>query len=399
MNFARKLAAVAALSLPLYGVVGVGVANADLIHVVDDDGFASATNCNAGTPAETTIQAGVDEAIAGDTVRVCPGLYEENVTIDKQLTVQGARAGVDARNRLGSLSESVVDPTDDSTGSTFEIAASGVTLDGFYLAGNVNGPAVQTAADESGYRILNNRFISNALGMDLAAGGTTPSTVIKNVFSANNENLGVVPASGNGIYSDRGLSNVLIDNNKFRSNLNAAILVAGQADRVTASVNNSLGDGVFFGAFAGSGYRVINNTVANSSGSGIFFANASGITVQKNKISDSAFSGIRMSGGVSTANVIGNTASGNGDQGISVSSMTPGGVNVRSNTTTANNGDGILFAAGTTGNVIRSNKSSSNGNFDCEDNSTGTGTAGTANSWLSNTGVTSDPARLCTPPV
>lgn len=373
----------------------MGTAHAATTLIVDDDGLAAPGNCNAMTPTTSTIQAAVTQATPGDTVRVCPGTYAETVTVDKALTLKGAKAGVAAQGRSGSISESVVDPSDAATVPTFNITASDVRLDGFYLTGNENSPAVQTAASGSGYRIANNRFIANAFGLYFNASGDNPSVVSKNTFIANNENLGVASSAGNGIYSDQGLSGAVIQSNKFRTNVNAAVIMAGPASGVTASSNNSLGDGVFFAAYAGSGYRVLNNIVRNTSGSGIYFTNASGITAQQNNVTLSAFSGLRFSSGVSGAAVLGNAANGNGDQGISVSSEVSGAVIVRNNSTNNNNGDGILFSADTKGNLVRYNHAANNGDFDCEDLSTGSGTAGTANLWSHDTGATSNPPGLC----
>jgi nitrous oxidase accessory protein NosD len=53
----------------------------------------------APNPTFNTIQAAVIAADPGDIVKVCPGTYTENVTVNKALILRGAKAGVDARTR------------------------------------------------------------------------------------------------------------------------------------------------------------------------------------------------------------------------------------------------------------------------------------------------------------
>src|SRR3989344_442784 len=62
-------------------------------HMVDDDGVIGLDNSCDGTGVDTfdTVQVAVDAANSGETVYVCPGIYDEQVVIaSKHLTLQGA---------------------------------------------------------------------------------------------------------------------------------------------------------------------------------------------------------------------------------------------------------------------------------------------------------------------
>ena len=78
----------------------------------------------------STIQAAVNAAVAGQTINVDAGTYNETVTINKSLTIRGAQAGVDARNTRGT--ESIVYATQ----TVFDVFANDVTIDGFTIQGN-----------------------------------------------------------------------------------------------------------------------------------------------------------------------------------------------------------------------------------------------------------------------
>lgn len=49
---------------------------------------------NGGSGKETTIRAALQKADAGDIIRIAPGIYDEQITIDKDVTVQGSGAKV-----------------------------------------------------------------------------------------------------------------------------------------------------------------------------------------------------------------------------------------------------------------------------------------------------------------
>lgn len=83
------------------------------------------------------------------------------------------------------------------------------------------------------------------------------------------------------------------------------------------------------------------------------------------------------------------------DQGIGVYATT--GAKISGNDTDQNTTDGLFADTDTSGNKFDQNSAQGNTGLDCEDVSTGSGTAGTANSWTHDAGDTSSPAGICQP--
>ncbi|NJP99583.1 hypothetical protein [Streptomyces zingiberis] len=86
---------------------------------------ATITVCASGCDY-TTISAAITAASAGDTITVGPGTYNEQITIDKSLTVRGAQAGVDPSPTGRPGGESTISSTYAVT-----IAANNVVFTGF----------------------------------------------------------------------------------------------------------------------------------------------------------------------------------------------------------------------------------------------------------------------------
>jgi nitrous oxidase accessory protein NosD len=117
-----------------------------------------------------TIQEAIDAASDGDTVMVAAGLYEENVVIDKSLTLQGAQAGVDARTRSGS--ETIIEPDEEEAGISI------ITTDGRVVV--IDGLTVQNGA----HGIINSDYVEAGLGVEA-------DITVKNVCVLNPSEFGI----------------------------------------------------------------------------------------------------------------------------------------------------------------------------------------------------------------
>jgi parallel beta-helix repeat protein len=85
----------------------------------------------------STINAAINAASDGDTIVVAAGTYQENVVIDKSLTLQGTQAGVDARTRSGA--ETIIKPNDGVGISIRTTDGRVVTLDGLTVENTEHG--------------------------------------------------------------------------------------------------------------------------------------------------------------------------------------------------------------------------------------------------------------------
>jgi nitrous oxidase accessory protein NosD len=393
-------------------------ARAQTTVVVDDDGMATPTNCGASAVTHDKIQEGVDAAAAGDTVKVCPGLYTENVNVAKTLIIRGAKAGVDAKTRtINPANESVVHSANPDL-PIFMLQADGIVLNGFLVEGNTNNAGIQTSPTFSGYQLLNNVVRDNVFGIYLHGSGAATTVVRRNLLDNNNR---PGAASGNGIYSDQGALGISIVANRTEDQTNAGILFASAAtpqESILIQNNRSLNDNTFVALFNTQNATVVanrsNDTIdAGDFGSTIFVGGDSGaIVIQRNVLTNPGFAGIavrdtlEVNVGAANVSILGNRVTGAEGSGIDVTANDFAAVTVRNNTLTNNgvggfdgtggdHGDGIRLGPLTNGNQIRFNTATGNFEFDCHDESTGAGTSGTANTWAGNNGNTDQPNGIC----
>jgi parallel beta-helix repeat protein len=192
-------------------------------------------------PGET-IQAAIDAADIGDTVRVDPGTYTENLRL---------RSGV---NVVGSGYSSTILR---GLGNTNVVTATGVTnsrFEGFKITRNGNNDNAGVIIN-GGSLLLNNNWITgNRNGVRINGG----SPIIRNnVIDQNGsaadafQNYGIVSLS----------ATPLIANNLIVSNTGAGIYLAWAAS---------------------SGAQVINNTVAHNTDQGIWCYNGANVIIKNN---------------------------------------------------------------------------------------------------------------------
>ena len=208
----------------------------------------------------------------------------------------------------------------------------------------------------------------------------------KSLFAHTSSGAGATPAQVNSAFIEsfgigaEGGAAVDVDYNNVHSGLEADIS------------NSILAAGIWLIDADGTS-RVFNNVVTNS---WIGIATGTGeATPVSNPVAKPAFAtdGIEISKNTSENNWL----------GIGIDSDS---ANVYLNIATANFFEGIELLPEVASNVIHGNNFAFNYNesngvgdaYDCDDQSTGTGTDGTNNTWTNNLGLTSNPDGLCTDP-
>ncbi|WP_410808842.1 nitrous oxide reductase family maturation protein NosD [Micromonospora sp. 067-2] len=382
-------------------------------------------------PAFATITAAVAAAPADSVIYVCAGLYAENVQITKNLTLLGAQFGVDARTgRTNPAEETIVS----SPSGEFRYSGTATTgvIDGFTLRGTPSSGdddgIVAIDNPGAGYTWINNIITGNTTGINFKATGAVPTLISRNRIT---NNTAAGSSSGNGIFFTNGpANNVTISDNAFAGN-SPAINTTGAGDGTTRSQNltitgnTSVDDVNFVALFLAQHVRITGNTIRwtnpndTAAGSALYLSGGNNdVTVADNTIDGGAASGINLnnisySGNPSSAvRITGNTIT-RRLNGIRVPASTNAGPVATDVTISGNRisdagvgdtvpgpaagGNGIWLQGGSqftvTGNTALTSVST-----DCRDETTGGGTAGTANNWTNNTGVTSFPAGLCTRP-
>ncbi|OGO49919.1 MAG: hypothetical protein A2148_07725 [Chloroflexi bacterium RBG_16_68_14] len=385
----RKIALLAALAL-VTGLMalGVGQALARAPLVVDDNGVQCP---NAGF---TTIQAAVNAASAGDQIRVCAGVYAENVVIATSgITLKAAPGAILDGSTLGN-----------GDGITIQSGVSGVTIKYFEIR-NYNG-------------------ISSGVGNAIQSWncGTSDISVIGNYMHDNAWNAILVGNEGEALHYrwsvkdntvvNNGFYNIELTNTQDSEIKNNVVTGPGgqfgigillQARNFTATPGyNYLGCGEYpFPEIVASGNVISSGNVVSgfkglSSWGGIFllaFSDGTGARltetlVSENEAYDNNYGIIVYGFGLDVVDKS-RISENNAHHNPSISGVGFGdGIRlingddslISDNTVTANGRHGIRLGGGSTGNQVSDNTATGNGGFDLIHDATST-----PNTWRDNT--------------
>lgn len=395
-----------------------------ILFVVDDD----LVQC---PDADFTTATGIQQAIAaappGARIRVCAGIYTP-INVDRSLIIEHPVEHGQATQCQAALAP---DPTKDAiidSGATpaiaVQLAANDIVFYGFHVQNTANNPGILSSSLFSGYEILFNVVQRNTIGLYLNASGVSETLVRHNCFRLNNR---PGAAGGSGIYSDQGLRNAKIQENTFTGQPSASMIYTLNVQNIAVEHNdayndagtivlvntdaalvqyNHIHDTTSSGIFVGGGVTnttIRFNRIVDLGGTGIntnvVFAPTmpnTGLRIEKNHVSGSSFDGIRLNQ-TDLSTVSGNKSERNVRDGIRLQNDSDSNT-VSDNLSRDNGRDGMRVdgdLAQSELNTIEQNKMLGNFEHDCHDDTTGGGTAATANFWINDIGKTENRPGLC----
>ncbi len=237
------------------------------------------------------LQAAIEAASPGDIIVVLAGTYNEDIVIDRQLTLLGANAGVNAvTGKRGS--ESIIDGGDTTA---ITISADGVIVDGFTLDGGIT---LDDAANPISGGTISNNVITGAdssvepikaqngirLGWDTGLG--VDGFTIENNTITNSHEKGIRFANTKlGDDGPQHISNITISGNEIKDNGSAGVETYGPGPNTIINNIISGNDGNGLNLKFGSGDIVTGNIITNNTGCGITLRQATDSTVENNSVS------------------------------------------------------------------------------------------------------------------
>jgi parallel beta-helix repeat protein len=338
----------------------------------------------------TSIQAAVTAAAPGDSIKVCPGTYTEQVRITKD------NLKLESRNPLAATIKAPPAMTSPKA-IVYIDGATGVTVRDFVISGPGGGACDSleygvlvggSSSDPStGAEIRHNRITQirdnpfggcqngNAVQVGRQALSLVGSAdVVDNTIDAYQKTGVVVDGTGTSArVRDNTITGVGPTATIAQNGVQVSRSAVGDVEHNTISDNvftpqTVASTGVLVTVQADPGTEISHNTILRND-EGVYLDAQDGGTVSHNESSDNTFDGF---GVVDATNM-----------------------EVEHNVAEDNGFDGVYASADSSENSIAQNHLSDNAEHDCHDDSTGPHDPGVANRWFNNHGVTENKPGLC----
>jgi len=298
--------------------LGAAVPGADAADLQVSTAGADTGNCQVDPCA--SIPYAVGQATDGDTINVGPGEFPASTTatrivVDKAVTIAGAQAGVDARERDVPPAEETVITGGNYIGGAIRLSAPGATIDGVTVRAHEHA-AIQGMISSSGYTVKNTIVTDNDHGLDLETTATDPepTLITRNRFADNNR-----AGLQTGIYADGPIGHVTISDNLFTGHVNVPINIAKSSAEGRNDIlieGNDFVDERRLVLLNASDVRVLDNTFTDGRAQAIYVqGGVSDLLIQGNEINRVVGAGILFaslydSGTSSDATIADNSISG-----------------------------------------------------------------------------------------
>jgi parallel beta-helix repeat protein len=312
-------------------------------------------NCESDPGTLPTIAAAIAASSPGDTVKVCPGVYPENVVVNVPSLTLTAQPALGAKIIPGNAAAPGINLT-----------ASGDVIQGFEITEFDTG--IYVGAPAGNEKIVGNRISDDGDGISFH--DSLNNAVAGNLIFDNERNgvldfLSAPAGLGQGNVYEK---NSIAFNGANGIFVNTLPSISGRPTTPPAGVVRA---------------RIADNLLDNNFADGVLLTGSAFVRVVRNEVSFNGQDGVELIG--SDLNRIAcNRANWNG---ASIASCGGSGG--------AGNCTGIRVHSESTGNSLAANSAFDNITWDAQDNSAGPGTAGTANTWQENRCAKDSPDGIC----
>ncbi|MCK4734682.1 MAG: right-handed parallel beta-helix repeat-containing protein [Methanophagales archaeon] len=313
--------------------------------------------------SNTPIQHAIDNATAGNTICVKEGSYNENVDVNKQLTI---------RSEKGSAL-TIVNASDPNK-CVFVVTVNYVNISGFtvkdgfvgiYLSNNVGHCNISdnnATNNTDGFRLdtsSHDNTLTNNTANSNSGAGILCLTSSDNILTNNTAN-----SDEYGIWLYNSSNNNTLTNNTANSNNVDGFLLQDSSNNNTLTNNNASGNkgiGIYLWGTSQSN-NLTSNKISGNELSGIELRDSCGNNkIQDNNISLNTNDAIFVDGSSNKSRIIANNLSFNGHYGIHVNNSHES--NITGNIILSNSWDGIRLSS-SSNNTLTNNTASNNTDYD-----------------------------------